>query len=1334
MAITGRFLADFSDFMTAVQKADVALKGMETGAGDVTKMLNKMTDSFSGRKIVQEASLMAQTFENLATKGIGLTTKELQKMGAVADEAIAKLRAGGEAIPAGIQKIADAAKASTAAMKALDDQAQSVQKHFAAFSGDQIIAEAHAVAQAVEKIGGASKLTAAEQEKVNKTVTEAIAKYTALGQTAPKALQNLAAATKAVAGPMSSLQDHLKGIQQHVSAFSGDKIIQEATQIARAVEQIGGASKLTATEQAKVNATMTEAIAKYKALGQTAPQAMTDLANATKQVKPALDQATSGIDKMFGALKGAAAAFGIAFSTQAVIGFVSKVFDAASAVKDLSDSLGLSTDAVQKFKYAAEQGGGTIDDVGKAIQKMNQNLAEGAKSTYDALKTLGLGFNEIRRMNPEDAFLAITDALEAIEDPMLRTKLQMELFGKAGAALGASIAGGFRESAEAANFMSQQTIEDLEKAQQAWENLGNQVIIVSGNIIAATIRTVNEVTKTWQKFLIFAANASTMGVGVAASLASATAEAEATAKALEKAAKEQGGLNRELGQTKVEAAAAAEAARKMAEAMNKAATAGVKAFKDYHEGLKNVDETMDKFVSQHLKELGERGHKVMLLLSDDAVKLGLALNQGMVAGKATIEGLGDEFATLGQKIKPIPPQLEDTTAQTRLLHGAMQDLSSMLVSLGRSGGTVGAMLSAIGAGMQVFMQGAAAYEQFADAVGKRKGFDAREQVKNLGVATALFDKNATSVEKWASGVQSGMAVAGGAIEVWAATANQGRKAAGALSGAMAGAKAGAAFGPWGAAIGAAAGAMVGFIRNMNAGRKAVKDFAKTMDTAAEGTGFDELRQKLLAFGEAGEQMWKNLTQKSKNPAQAKAAIDEINKALATMPQRLNEIVGAAAKAGSGLDVAMVPFIEDLIRAGELTEENKNLLLGLPAAGVPSFNEVSAAAEALGLNIDTIGESIKQLKFTDTAETLAKNLDVLARAGADMDAVLNGVKDQLQALVTDALKFGRTLPDSLRPFLQQLVGSGKLTDEFGNQLTDLGALDFAKPLEESVADLIVAMHELVDVIRNDVGGALDDLGKKVARPKIQPEYLPPQGGPRRAPRCRPKRPTLPEPRRPRRSHGRRGGDPGTGDGAAPVRRSLCHDGTGWPRRRPRRRALCPGRGQALRGDVNGHRPDRRGRAQESAGRIDPHLPHRQRPQHGGVCDQVARCDLPPRRPAGSHHHRNAIRIFGGILERPRERGLGGRLERRHSHQHGRGRLQRLRRPRPRQSDVSLGHAQGESADHHQHLCDRLRHFTARQSGRRADVARSEFRLYESLGRAQPVRDADGGRWRALRLAD
>ena len=108
MPITGKFIADFTAFQTAVQQAEVSLKGMETGASKVQTSLNRMVDSLGGRKLVQEATLAAEAVERIG--GVSkLTEAELQKLGGQALEASNKLKAMGQEVPPGIQKIVDAA-------------------------------------------------------------------------------------------------------------------------------------------------------------------------------------------------------------------------------------------------------------------------------------------------------------------------------------------------------------------------------------------------------------------------------------------------------------------------------------------------------------------------------------------------------------------------------------------------------------------------------------------------------------------------------------------------------------------------------------------------------------------------------------------------------------------------------------------------------------------------------------------------------------------------------------------------------------------------------------------------------------------------------------------------------------------------------------------------------------------------------------------------------------------------------------------------------------------------------------------------------------------------
>jgi len=193
------------------------------------------------------------------------------------------------------------------------------------------------------------------------------------------------------------------------------------------------------------------------------------------------------------ALVSLAGAFGVGLSVNALKNYAIGVIEAGAAIGDMSQKLGISAEAVQRFGYAAEQSGADIGTVDRAIKAMNVNLAEGSTSTVSALAAAGLEFDNIRRMAPEDAFVAIGDAVAGIEDPMIRAQVATELFGKAGQELLPTFLADIERVGEATKVMSDETVARLKAAQDAWGRLSNTVTIMSGEIIAETFH----VSESW---------------------------------------------------------------------------------------------------------------------------------------------------------------------------------------------------------------------------------------------------------------------------------------------------------------------------------------------------------------------------------------------------------------------------------------------------------------------------------------------------------------------------------------------------------------------------------------------------------------------------------------------------------------------------------------------------------------------------------------------------------------------------------------------------------------------------------------------------------------------
>jgi hypothetical protein len=271
-----------------------------------------------------------------------------------------------------------------------------------------------------------------------------------------------------------------RDLQRFGNEFSGAKVIREAETAAKAVEQIGGAARLTEAEQRRLNATVTEALAKYQALGQEAPESLKRLAAETTKAAEASKQVTAGVtqaEKSIGGLGAVAAKIGPAllgmFTVGAVTSFAQEILDLGGQINDLSSRTGIGVEAVQELKFAAEQSGTSIDVVAGSVNKLSDGLAEGSKSTRAAVKDLGLSFTDLRNSSPEDAFTAVTAALKEIPDEMKRVNLGRELLGKGFDQLLPAIRDGFSElrqqARETGQVLSEENVKALADFGDQWD-------------------------------------------------------------------------------------------------------------------------------------------------------------------------------------------------------------------------------------------------------------------------------------------------------------------------------------------------------------------------------------------------------------------------------------------------------------------------------------------------------------------------------------------------------------------------------------------------------------------------------------------------------------------------------------------------------------------------------------------------------------------------------------------------------------------------------------------------------------------------------------------------
>ncbi|MDR2531457.1 MAG: hypothetical protein LBC82_01260 [Oscillospiraceae bacterium] len=133
------------------------------------------------------------------------------------------------------------------------------------------------------------------------------------------------------------------------------------------------------------------------------------------------------------AIIGAATAIGTAaFAT------ANKTAQAANGVDKMSQSLGVSRQGMQEWAYILEQNGSSIDKMAYGMRRLQNTMGDvdgESGKVAKALKELGLDFEEIQNMKPEEAFEATVKAFQDMEPGADKAKLALDVFGRASSEL-----------------------------------------------------------------------------------------------------------------------------------------------------------------------------------------------------------------------------------------------------------------------------------------------------------------------------------------------------------------------------------------------------------------------------------------------------------------------------------------------------------------------------------------------------------------------------------------------------------------------------------------------------------------------------------------------------------------------------------------------------------------------------------------------------------------------------------------------------------------------------------------------------------------------------------
>jgi predicted transcriptional regulator len=751
------------------------------------------------------------------------------------------------------QKLDKAVNDANQKMEVFEISVKGVQRQLqtmvSSLDGSKLIRDATVMTAAVEKIGGATKLTEAETKRYNATISEAAAKMQALGHDVPEAWKKIAAETEKAAKATEGIGEGAKKSGESMFSLGG------------IAKSLGGVLAATFTVGAVVSFAK-----EIIALGGT----LTDLSNKTKinveslqEVKFAVEQNGSSIETFSGA----------------VDQMSNKLVEGAKGTETAVKSLGLSLANLRQqspeeaFTTLADR----IKDIPDPMRQTQLAMELFGKSGVELLPAIREGFSDLRQAARDTGQVISAENVKALDDfgdmwdsTMTRIKGSTasavldigrgfsSMFAEINAGLGSLVPDGL------ANLLNNPTLKWLiaqsARGMAATPLFGGGLVntLVDARARGSQMAGQQRLENLRDQVLGTRANSAGTGGGgggesdfvkqlraAREELSKLPAETKRQIAAAKEMKESESDIAKALGVSEVAIKLYLDGLQKLSSEQKK--LAGLSMVADFKETIDKAKQLAKEIDSGQISiaNLGTKQQEVNKQLRDaeQAMKaLGMTgdpLYERIVLLANATTNWGDSFGKVKHGIDDVIAAASKVDQKQFELLNDLQfgDLGTELskVKLGLPSG-VG--LNAPNAD-EAFMpkkrggrdnidqmlgfaaSGNGAVSQFANTF--RDARQAQQQFGKFGIGSQMFTGSVGN--RVAAGAAAGVGVVQGAQDVWAATdkAGAGERA---LGGALAGAKAGAMFGPWGMAIGAAAGLVVGLVRGKPEWAKAADEVGR----------------------------------------------------------------------------------------------------------------------------------------------------------------------------------------------------------------------------------------------------------------------------------------------------------------------------------------------------------------------------------------------------------------------------------------------------------------------------------------------------------------------------
>jgi hypothetical protein len=179
---------------------------------------------------------------------------------------------------------------------------------------------------------------------------------------------------------------------------------------------------------------------------------------------------------------------------------------------DEANKLGMTSTSLQQLQYAFSTMGISAEVATRSVNDLNRSLAragDGSRKTLEAFARLNISYKELSKIPADKQLLVIADALKAVDNPLERNRLGLELLGKSFQELRPFIEGGSEgfaklalESAKIGKSLSEIDVQNIKNMTTQFTLAKDSVTGVFNILSASVAPIVSGILETLNRWLV----------------------------------------------------------------------------------------------------------------------------------------------------------------------------------------------------------------------------------------------------------------------------------------------------------------------------------------------------------------------------------------------------------------------------------------------------------------------------------------------------------------------------------------------------------------------------------------------------------------------------------------------------------------------------------------------------------------------------------------------------------------------------------------------------------------------------------------------------------------